>query len=188
MTPPLEADPTNETASLVLLRDSPSCRLQFLCLIGVVSPSRPGFVGASRAIAVKTGPSDTRATAEGARDAVLTAVSTTLASASREGGASGRSSRGRATWCPADRRTRPHRRALHRRRAALSKRGFEQAAVTGNALLVRVKGNQPSLHDALAALYAAHPIPRSASAHDWRRSLVHTSLPCPHFTENQTHH
>src|SRR5271170_3662625 len=46
-----------------------------------VSPSRPGFVGTSRAAAVKTGPSDARATAEGAREAVLTAVSTTSASA-----------------------------------------------------------------------------------------------------------
>jgi predicted transposase YbfD/YdcC len=34
----------------------------------------------------------------------------------------------------------------------LSKRGFAQAAATGNALLVRVKRNQPTLHDALAAL------------------------------------
>jgi hypothetical protein len=48
---------------------------------GAVSPSRPGFVGTSRAVAVKTGPSDARATAEGGREAVLTAVSTTSASA-----------------------------------------------------------------------------------------------------------
>jgi predicted transposase YbfD/YdcC len=34
----------------------------------------------------------------------------------------------------------------------LSKKGFEQAAATGNALLVRVKRNQPSLYDALATL------------------------------------
>ena len=34
----------------------------------------------------------------------------------------------------------------------MSKRGFTRAAATGNALLVRVKRNQPTLHEALAAL------------------------------------
>jgi hypothetical protein len=41
-------------------------------------------------VAVKTGPSEARATAEGAREAVLTAASTTSASAWSGGGASGR--------------------------------------------------------------------------------------------------
>ena len=40
--------------------------------------------------------------------------------------------------------TRSNGRALHRRCAALSKRGFARAAATGNALLVRVKRNQPT--------------------------------------------
>ena len=35
------------------------------------------------------------------------------------------------------------------------KDGFAQAAATGNALLVRVKDNQPTLHATLAGLYAA---------------------------------
>jgi predicted transposase YbfD/YdcC len=38
----------------------------------------------------------------------------------------------------------------------LSKRGFERAAATGNALLVRVKRNQPGLHDALVTLCGEH--------------------------------
>jgi predicted transposase YbfD/YdcC len=46
----------------------------------------------------------------------------------------------------------------------LSKKGFEQAAATGNALLVRVKRNQPSLYDALATLCDAQcAIDRHAS-------------------------
>jgi predicted transposase YbfD/YdcC len=46
----------------------------------------------------------------------------------------------------------------------LSKGGFQEAAATGNALLVRVKRNQPSLHDALAALCGAQqPIDRHVS-------------------------
>jgi hypothetical protein len=44
------------------------------------------------------------------------------------------------------------------------KRVFENAAAIGNALLVRVKGNQPSLYDALAALCETRPrIDRHAS-------------------------
>src|SRR3954452_6946145 len=54
----------------------------------------------------------------------------------------------------AGRRAGPDRRAPDRRRAALPKNGFAAAAGSGNALLVRVKGNQPGLHDALAALCA----------------------------------
>ena len=43
----------------------------------------------------------------------------------------------------------------------MPKRGFGRAAETGNALLVRVKANQPSLHDAVAALCAEHePVER----------------------------
>ena len=46
----------------------------------------------------------------------------------------------------------------------MSKKGFEQAAATGNALLVRVKRNQPSLYDALATLCDAQcAIDRHAS-------------------------
>jgi predicted transposase YbfD/YdcC len=46
----------------------------------------------------------------------------------------------------------------------LSKGGFERAAATGNALLVRVKRNQPSLHDALGAVCdAQQPIDRHVS-------------------------
>ena len=43
----------------------------------------------------------------------------------------------------------------------MPKRGFARAAETGNALLVRIKANQPSLHDAVAALCAEHaPVER----------------------------
>ena len=46
----------------------------------------------------------------------------------------------------------------------MSKKGFERAAATGNALLVRVKRNQPNLHDALAALCDAQsPLDRHTS-------------------------
>jgi hypothetical protein len=41
----------------------------------------------------------------------------------------------------------------------LPKNGFAQAAASGNALLVRVKGNQPNLHDALSTVCRSqHPI------------------------------
>ena len=53
------------------------CRLQFLCSTEARFSVPTDFVGASRAIAVKTGPSAARATATGAREAVLRAVSTT---------------------------------------------------------------------------------------------------------------
>ncbi|WP_207462920.1 hypothetical protein, partial [Azospirillum sp. SYSU D00513] len=43
-------------------------------------------------------------------------------------------------------------RALHCRCPSLPKNAFAQAAASGNALLVRVKGNQPGLRDALSKL------------------------------------
>ena len=51
----------------------------------------------------------------------------------------------------ADRAAGPEGRPVHRRRPALPKKPSPAAAATGNALLVRVKDNQPRLRDALVA-------------------------------------
>ena len=53
----------------------------------------------------------------------------------------------------------------HRRRHALSKKAFEQAAAGGVHLIAQVKANQPSLHRAVAALLeTAAPLDRTLTA------------------------
>src|SRR5271155_3566038 len=126
------ADQPGTTGSLVLLLGDLQIAVSLFDR-GAVSPSRPGLGGASRAATVKTGPSAARATAEGAREAVLTAVSTTSASA--------RSGRG----CLRPEQPRPHRVVPGPSTAGPAPRDCSAVAAAQRALAADGPGRRPAV-------------------------------------------
>src|SRR5271155_4955495 len=154
------ADQPGMTGSLVLLLGDLQIAVSLFDR-GAVSPSRPGFVGTSRAAAVKTGPSDARPTAEGAREAVLTTVSTTSASA--------RSGRG----CLRPEQPRPHYVVPGPLMADLAPRDYSAVAAAQRAPAADAPGSRPAVPS------LAPTLPPAACCRRSRRAALSGSYRIP---------